>query len=209
MKTSAHSRLFRDGKSVNAPALGLSESHILTIERLELKPEAMLGRSTIEDHFATSFFMTDFWFMWCSTFAFQPWHSAIEFKRYLLRFTHMVSGFNTLSGIMGTRYNQFNSLVLPLERWLKERGVRFQLDTRVLDLTLMHDSSGYVVEQILCETNGLKRVLDVAVADRVMVTLGSIAEASSMGTMGCGTHAPRQKRCGFLESLAETCCPRE
>jgi oleate hydratase len=183
MKTSSHSRLFRDGKNVDAPALGLSESDILTIERLELEPEVILGRSTIADQFESSFFKTDFWFMWCTTFAFQPWHSAVEFKRYLVRFTHMVAGFNTLAGIMRTRYNQFDSLVLPLERWLRERGVRFHFDTRVLDLDLVHGSDGFAVEQIFCETDGVKRTIRVAHTDRVMVTLGSMTEASTEGTM--------------------------
>jgi len=59
--------------------------------------------------------------MWCTTFAFQPWHSAVEFKRYLVRFTHMVSGFNTLTGIMRTVYNQYDSMVRPLHKWLEER----------------------------------------------------------------------------------------
>ncbi len=97
MKTSSKSRLFRDGHRVDAPKFGLSEKHILTIERLALEPEGMLGRSSISDQFDPAFFQTDFWFMWCTTFAFQPWHSAVEFKRYLVRFTHMVSGFNTLT----------------------------------------------------------------------------------------------------------------
>jgi oleate hydratase len=70
--------------------------------------------------------------MWCTTFAFQPWHSAVEFKRYLVRFTHMVSGFNTLTGIMRTVYNQYDSMVRPLQKWLEERGVKFQLNTRVI-----------------------------------------------------------------------------
>ena len=108
MKTSSKSRLFRYGHRVDAPKFGLSEKHILTIERLELEPEGMLGRSSIADQFDASFFETDFWFMWCTTFAFQPWHSAVEFKRYLGRFTHMVSGFNTLGGIMRTVYNQYD-----------------------------------------------------------------------------------------------------
>ena len=95
MKTSSKSRLFRNGHRVDAPRFGLSEKQILTIERLGIEPEGMLGRSSISDHFDASFFQTDFWLMWCTTFAFQPWHSAVEFKRYLLRFTHMVSGFNT------------------------------------------------------------------------------------------------------------------
>jgi oleate hydratase len=96
LKTSSKSRLFRDGHRVNAPKFGLSERYILTIEALGFQPEAILGRNSIADQFDPSFFETDFWFMWCSTFAFQPWHSAVEFKRYLVRFTHMVSGFNTL-----------------------------------------------------------------------------------------------------------------
>jgi oleate hydratase len=183
MKTSSRSRLIRDGKSVDAPALGLSESHILTIERLEIEPEGLLGRSSIADQFEASFFETDFWFMWCTTFAFQPWHSAVEFKRYLVRFTHMVSGFNTLSGIMRTRYNQFDSLVLPLEKWVKERGVRFLLNTRVVDLDLMHDSTGYAVERILCESNDTPLAINVTMKDSVFVTLGSMTEASSIGTM--------------------------
>jgi oleate hydratase len=123
MKTSSKSRLFRQGRPVDTPRFGLSEKQILTLERLGLEPEQMLGRSSISDHFDASFFKTDFWLMWCTTFAFQPWHSAIEFKRYLLRFVHMVSGFNTLSGIMRTVYNQHDSLVRPLQRWLQQHGV--------------------------------------------------------------------------------------
>ena len=92
MKTSSKSRLFRGGHRIDAPQFGLSEEHILSLERLAIEPEAMLGRSSIADQFDPSFFATDFWYMWCTTFAFQPWHSAVEFKRYLVRFAHMVSG---------------------------------------------------------------------------------------------------------------------
>jgi oleate hydratase len=128
MKTSSKSRLFRGGHRITAPSFGLSEKHILTIERLALEPEGMLGRSSIADQFDPSFFETNFWFMWCTTFAFQPWHSAVEFKRYLVRFTHMVSGFNTLSGIMRTVYNQYDSMVRPLQKWL---GARRGLSTSI------------------------------------------------------------------------------
>jgi oleate hydratase len=183
MKTSSKARLFRDGHRVNAPKFGLSEGHILAIERLGLMPEAMLGRTSIAEQFDPSFFETDFWLMWCTTFAFQPWHSAIEFKRYLLRFTHMVSGFNTLAGIMRTVYNQYDSMVRPLQKWLVERGVRFEFETRVTDLSLCHDASGYAVERILYERYGRKEEVRVSRNDRVLVTLGSMTEASSLGSM--------------------------
>ena len=111
MKTSSKSRLVRDGIRQTAPEFGLSEKHILTIGRLALEPEAFLGRSSISDQFDPMFFKTNFWFMWCTTFAFQPWHSAVEFKRYLVRFSHMVAGFDRLQGIMRTVYNQYDSMV--------------------------------------------------------------------------------------------------
>ena len=191
MKTSSQSRLFRDGHRIDAPRFGLSEEHVLTIERLAIEPETMLGRSSIEEQFESSFFETDFWSMWCTTFAFQPWHSAVEFKRYLVRFTHMVSGFNRLSGIMRTVYNQYDSMVRPLEKWLRERGVKFELNTRVTDLNFRHDADGYRVERILCERNGSSEEIRITEKDKVLVTLGSMTEASSLGTMDA---APILKR---------------
>jgi len=183
IKTSSRSRLVRDGKSIDAPAFGLSENHILKIEWLEFEPESMLGESTIADNFDASFFKTDFWFMWCTTFAFQPWHSAVEFKRYLVRFTHMVSGFSTLSGIMRTVYNQYDSLVRPLAKWLEERGVQFHMDTRVTELDICHDAEGYAVQRISYEKAGLQGELHVSTKDFVIVTLGSMTEGSSLGSM--------------------------
>jgi oleate hydratase len=183
LKTSSKSRLFRGGHRVDAPSYGLSEKHILTMERLGLEPEAMLGRSSISDHFHPSFFATDFWLMWCTTFAFQPWHSAVEFKRYLVRFTHMVSGFNTLSGIMRTVYNQYDSMVRPLQKWLQEHGVQFKLNTRVAALDLHHEADGYTVRGIHCEKNERGEDIKVNAGDKVFVTLGSMTEASSLGSM--------------------------
>ena len=183
LKTSSKSRLFRGGHRVDAPKYGLSEKHILSLERLGLEPEACLGRSSISDQFDSSFFETDFWFMWCSTFAFQPWHSAVEFKRYLARFTHMVAGFNTLTGIMRTVYNQYDSMVRPLQKWLEARGVRFELNTRVTELGFLHDDEVGTVQHIFCERGGHGEEIKVHEKDYVIVTLGSMVEASSLGSM--------------------------
>jgi oleate hydratase len=183
MKTSSHSRLFRDGHRLDAPEFGLGERHILGLERLAVEPERMLGRSRIADRFDRSFFETDFWYMWCTTFAFQPWHSAVEFRRYLLRFTHMVDGFNRLRGIMRTVYNQYDSMVRPLQKWLDEHGVRFELNTRVTDLGLRQDSGQTRVERIDYERGGRPGEIAVGPEDFVIVTLGSMTEASSLGSM--------------------------
>lgn len=182
MKTSSKSRLFRDGQRVDAPKFGLTERHILTLERMSLEPEETLGASSISDQFDPAFFETDFWIMWCTTFAFQRWHSAVEFKRYLNRFTHMISGFNRLKGIMRTVYNQYDSMVRPLEKWLVDRGVKFVLDTRVVDLEFDDGFDGYSVRRIRCQGGGMKDI-EVREEDKVIVTLGSMVEGSSLGSM--------------------------
>jgi oleate hydratase len=183
MKTSSQCRLVRGRHRLNAPEYGLSEKHILTLERLAVEPERMLGKSTIADHFDASFFATNFWLMWCTTFAFQPWHGAVEFKRYLLRFAHMVSGFNQLHGIMRTVYNQYDSMVRPLQKWLRQHGVRFESDTRVTDLISSQNPAGKRIERIICERDGSTIELAVGPQDFVIITLGSMTEGSSLGSM--------------------------
>ena len=181
MKTSSKSRLVRDGKRQTAPRFGLSEKHILTIERLAIEPESMLGKTSIADQFDAAFFKTDFWFMWCTTFAFQPWHSAVEFKRYLVRFAHMVAGFDRLEGIMRTVYNQYDSLIRPLKKWLDERGVVFELNTRVTGLEFNDQNGEKTVTRIAYERDGKAGEIAIGASDYVLVTLGSMTEASSLG----------------------------
>jgi oleate hydratase len=183
MKTSSKSRLVRDGVRQTAPEFGLSEKHILAIERLALEPEAFLGRSRISDQFDPAFFKTNFWFMWCTTFAFQPWHSSIEFKRYLERFAHMVAGFDRLQGIMRTVYNQYDSMVRPLKKWLDDRGVVFETGTCVTDIQLNEHDDETTVTRIVYERDGRVGEITVDESDFVLVTLGSMTEASTLGGM--------------------------
>jgi oleate hydratase len=183
MKTSSQSRLVRRGRRIDTPEFGLSEKHILTLDRVAAEPEAILGRSSIAEQFDESFFETNFWLMWCTTFAFQPWHSAVEFKRYLLRFTHMVSGFNQLHGIMRTVYNQYDSMVRPLRKWLGEHGVRFELNTQVTDLVMGQESGHPIVDRIVYTRGSSSGEFKVGPGDFVFVTLGSMTEASSLGSM--------------------------
>ncbi len=183
IKTGSHARLVRDGQPINAPEFGLSEADILKIEWLIAEPEGLLGKTSIAEQMSAEFFKTNFWFMWCTTFAFQPWHSAVEFKRYLARFTHMVQGFNQLHGIMRTMLNQYDSLVRPLQQFLAERDVNFLLKTKVEDLVLRKDGDeGGKVEAIVYTVDGRSEGIKVQPDDFVVVTLGSMTEASALGT---------------------------
>ena len=191
LKTSSKARLLSDGQRETAPEFGLSEIDILTLERLFIESEDMLGSSSIADQFDAAFFKTNFWLMWCTTFAFQPWHSVVAFKRYLVRFAHMISGFNRLEGIMRTPYNQYDSLVRPLKKWLEERGVIFDMNIRVTDIVLSEKETGIdtkkvierTVTQINTTQNGNAVSLPIAATDYVLVTLGSMTEGSSLGDM--------------------------
>ena len=183
IKHFSKSRLVRNGHRIDAPEYGLSEQQILTLERLAAEPEEMLGAASISDRFDRSFFETNFWLMWCTTFSFQPWHSAAEFKRYLLRFAHIIVGFNRLHGIMRTVYEKYDSMVRPLHKWLEEHGVRFELNTRVTDLAFHEETGCQTVERILYVRGGISGELEVGRDDYVIVTLGSITEASSIGSM--------------------------
>lgn len=203
IKTGSKSRLVRAGRRLDSPEFGLAERQILALERLAIEPEALLGASAIQDHFDAPFFETNFWLMWCTTFAFQPWHSAVEFKRYLVRFVHMIEGFSQLKGIMRTVYNQYDSLVRPLKAWLDERGVRHVLGAKVSDLGFTAAGADQAVERILLERSGEPEAIAVGSDDLVIVTLGSMTDASAFGTPATAP-ALNGKRDGGAWTLWET-----
>ena len=72
--------------------------------------------------------------MWQTTFAFQPWHSAVELKRYLHRFMNEFPRIETLAGVKRTVLNQYDSIVRPLTAWLEGHGVIFAGGADVTDM---------------------------------------------------------------------------
>jgi oleate hydratase len=88
--------------------------------------------------------------MWVTTFAFQPWHSAVEFKRYLHRFMLEFSRTETLAGVKRIIYNQYDSLVLPLQTWLEAQAVRLVRDCKVTDLDSKTEDGTFIVTGIHC-----------------------------------------------------------
>jgi oleate hydratase len=74
-------------------------------------------------------------------------------------------------------------MVRPLHKWLEERGVKFMLNTTVTDLRTAHDNDSFTVKKIIVEQGGCVREIGVTEQDRVIVTLGSMTEGSSLGSM--------------------------
>ncbi|MBX9849196.1 MAG: oleate hydratase, partial [Rhodocyclaceae bacterium] len=155
------------------------------IELLKLTnaDESELADSRITDWLSPGFFETEFWYMWVTTFAFQPWHSAVEFKRYLHRFMLEFSRIETLAGVKRTVFNQYESLVLPLEAWLQSKGVRLVTDCKVTDLDHKTEGGSFTMTGIHCLRQGKSEWLVVNDGDLVFMQNGSMTDASSLGSM--------------------------
>ena len=178
-----HARLVdAAGTIVDAHAMGFSERDRLQLVACVATPERLLDGKRISDCFSDGFFTTNFWWMWCTTFAFEPWHSAIEFRRYLNRFVHLFKTFDTMSGIYRTRFNQFDSIVRPIMAWLGEQGVTIQLGTRVVDLDFAAGDETLTVDAMSWVRDGVTTTTSVEPGDVVMVTNGSMTANSTLGS---------------------------
>lgn len=87
-------------------------------------------------------------------FAFENWHSLLELKLYMHRFLHAIDGLNDLSSLVFPKYNQYDTFVTPLRKFLQEKGVNIHLNTLVKDLDIHINTEGKVVEGIITEQDG-------------------------------------------------------
>jgi oleate hydratase len=94
-------------------------------------PEENLENITIEQWFSPSFFQSNLWYYWMAMLAFRPQHSLIEMRRYAVRFMHQLHLIKSLKQILRTKYDQYSSLILPLQAYLKDHGVNFVAGTIV------------------------------------------------------------------------------
>ncbi|MDR3691786.1 MAG: oleate hydratase [Fimbriimonas sp.] len=178
-----------DGVTVDFHQMGFSERDRLDLFALMARTEHSLDSKRITDCFDEHFFQTNFWFEWCTLFAFESWHSAIEFRRYLLRFIHHFSTIDTQEGIFRTRYNQYEAIAMPIVKWLRDKGVEFRMGTRVIDLGFATDPDSITVNSLTTVSGGVTQEIPVGEEDLVFVTNGSMTADKSFGSM---TMAPTQ-----------------
>jgi oleate hydratase len=205
-RSDARARLIdRQGRILDASDLGFDLQDRLEIMRLLATPERLLHARRIEDCFSPHFFETNFWAMWRTTFAFQNWHSAIELKRYMLRFLQEFPRIHTLGGVRRTSLNQYDSVVRPMQQWLAQRGVAFEHGTSVIDVNFVETGDGRRIETLYAVRDGRPVTYDVRQEDLALITIGSM---TADATYGDDDHAPalvRDKRDGawrLWETLA-------
>lgn len=161
--------------------LTLSEKAIKEMLNLCLMKEEQLQDKKITDVFTDEFFESNFWTYWCTMFAFETWHSAMEMRRYLMRFIHHIDALADFSSLKFTKYNQYESLVLPLLTYLKDQGVDFQYDTKVENILITTKNNEKLVERLVLTVKGKEKVVNVSENDLIFVTNGSITESSTYG----------------------------
>ncbi|RTL46323.1 MAG: oleate hydratase [Burkholderiales bacterium] len=196
-RSDAKARLIgRDRRILDASDLGFNLQDRLEITRLLVTPERSLHTRRIEDCFSPHFFETNFWAMWRTTFAFQNWHSAVELRRYMLRFLQEFPRIHTLAGVRRTPLNQYDAIVRPLERWLAERGVIFETGTKVVDVDFVEQGQQRRIESLHVLRDGREAIYRLDPDDLALITIGSM---TADATYGDDTHAPelvRDKRDG-------------
>ena len=168
----------------------LSDKAAMEIVKLFMTPNKDLYDKTLDDVFDEEFYKSNFWLYWQTMFAFEKWHSALEMKLYIQRFIHHIGGLPDFSALKFTKYNQYESLILPMVKYLEDHNVQFQYDTRVTNVLFDIQDGRKVARKILCIHEGKEETIDLIEDDLVFVTNGSCTENSSTGD---DTHAPEFK----------------
>jgi|WetSurMetagenome_2_1015567.scaffolds.fasta_scaffold33883_2 oleate hydratase len=181
--------------SIRAKARLMEKANILDASRMELDwrdrldlirflyyPESWFGTKKISDFFSRHFFMTNFWFMWATTYAFQPWHSVLEMRRYLTRFVHDAPQCETMSCVLSAPNCEHDFIIVPLLNLLKENGVHFLHDREVTDLDFAPYEGKKAVTGISFKNNAHEKTV-VSPDDLVFITNGSMMADATVGSM--------------------------
>ncbi|CAL6060602.1 Myosin-cross-reactive_antigen [Hexamita inflata] len=183
MKTHANSRVVdKQGCRLDVESMGFSHRDRMQLLALTQADEDKMGTSLISDWFSPEFFQTNFWWMWATTFAFQPWHSAAELKRYMVRFMHEFPRIQTLAGVERTPMNQYDSLVLPLQKWLEARNVAVDFGCTVEEVKVDEANKKLTAKSISYVKGGKKLSVTLNKDDLLFIQNGSMTDSYTLGS---------------------------
>ena len=166
----------------------ISDKGAMEIMHLFFTPDEQLYDKRITDVFDDEVFSSNFWMYWRTMFAFENWHSALEMKLYIKRFIHHIGGLPDFKALRFTRYNQYESIILPMEKYLKEHGVQFHYATKVTDVRFDVTATRKQASSITVEHDGQTDVIDLTENDLLFITNGGCVESSTYGSQN--TPAP-------------------
>ncbi len=198
--------ILKDRSIPDASKLGLDARDGADMTRLLVLPERIIGARRIDDFFQPHFFETNFWCMWRTTFAFQTWHSAIELKRYFRCFIHMFDQIHTLSPVRRSKYNQYDSVIRPIQAWLESHGVHTEFGVTVTDIHFTGSGARRVSRLHLDRGDDRSEVVNLGTDDYAFITIGSMTADTTYGDSRIVPPIIRDKRDGswrLWESIAK------
>lgn len=166
----------------------VSDKAQMEIMKLFFTPDEDLYDKRIDEFFDDEVFDSNFWLYWRTMFAFENWHSALEMKRYIKRYIHHIGGLPDFTALRFTKYNQYESMILPMVKYLEKAGVAFHYNTRVANVEFQVESDRKQATRIEIVTEGETRYVDLTEDDLVFITNGGCVENSAMGSQN--TPAP-------------------
>ncbi|GLB32124.1 oleate hydratase [Lacrimispora amygdalina] len=190
--TSAKARLIdKDGTILDVKSMGFNQKERMALLRLMNTPEEKLDDMTIEEWFADMphFFTTNFWYMWQTTFAFQKWSSLFEFRRYMRRMILEFSRIDTLEGVTRTPLNQYDSVIRPLEAYLRKEGVIFAENCTVTDIDFA-EGDQITAKALHLTDHGVTRVLELDDDDICIMTNACMTDSATLGDLHTPAPAP-------------------
>ena len=159
----------------------LDRKSAIALSKLFITPEKDLENKKISDVLPDSFWETNFWLYWQTMFAFQKWSSALEMKRYLCRYVHHIDGLPDFSALRFTKYNQYESMILPLTKYLESNGVKIEYGIDVKNVIFESKQNKKVATQIIYENEGQEKTIDLIEDDLVFITNGCCTDTSCYG----------------------------
>ena len=165
----------------------LDKDSALALSKLFITPEKDLEDKKINEVLPASFFETNFWLYWQTMFAFQPWASALEMKRYLCRYVHHIDGLPDFTALRFTKYNQYESMILPLVKYLENGGVKIEYGFDVKNVIIDNIDGKRVAKKIIYIKDGKESSIDLCEDDLVFITNGCCTDTSCYGDQD---HAP-------------------
>ena len=177
----------------------LDKKSAMALSKLFITPEKNLENKKISDVLPDTFWSTNFWLYWQTMFAFQKWSSALEMKRYLCRYVHHIDGLPDFSALRFTKYNQYESMILPLTKYLESHGVKIEYGMNIKNVIFENTKDKKVATQIIYEKEGEEKTIDLIEDDLVFITNGCCTDTSCYGDQ---THTPNLSKIknGYGES---------
>lgn len=102
-------------------------------------------------------------------------------RRYLMRFIQHIGCLKNLSSLRFTKYNQYESLILPIVHYLSEHGVYFSYDTTVTNILVNRKGNKKIASKLEFTKAGQAKELFLSENDLVFATNGSITESTTYG----------------------------